>query len=907
MDKKYSVDDILSEVRRKKEQNKPAGNTPYVGQEQSAYRAPRPSIEQPQAPRRTHLEHTPPRQEPDPIEVSDEPMLIGQERASDIASFFSQRDEEQLEGAKVRLSRKEKQQQERDNKRRALNEEIHKARQEPPVRAKAPKEAPAPEEGGLFARMGQYDPQNPDKISLFSKLSAPGEDEREEEFAAQQPVYTQPLPTQPSPLQGLEFGDDEEPQEVLDTPSAPEQPQPDAEETPKESPGFFADSSGFTLEQPRFDISTPASSAHEPKEGFQVDTDLAPGDATRLNMAFAQRQRQARMQEEENEPSRMEKVKKSALFSNEEAGDEEPQRPQSDSIDEYSSPQDAKSILVDLNSLRSSIVLRLILSLVGFGFLAYISLAGALQLPVLSMLERATEPVIFMVANIIVLFVMMVVNMQAIFGGIASLFKLKANADSFTALTTLAVFIQLLVMLFSPDRVAKNQLEVFPAIAAGAMLLNACGKLLMVNRMLRNFKFVSSDKTKYSAQKIEDEAFAWELCRGLNIDDAQVLVSRPAKFLTNFLEYSYSEDPVDAIARLLAPIGVCGALLVAVFSYFIYGNAFASVTAFATVICAFCPLASVIAGNLPLSKVSKTLRRYGAVLPGAKSLEDHAGTNAVVVSAQDLFPEGTLVLHGIKTFGSSRIDEAILDAASVILNTGGTLADIFNQVIVGKQDMLRPVDTLVYEDMMGVSAWVDQKRVLIGNRDLMRHHGIDAPTKDYEARYRKDGRDLIYLTNSGEIAAMFVVSYTAREDIGDALYYLQREGVSLIVNTTDCNVTAEKIAQVFDVDPQMIQIMPGKLHSEYAPLITPKARASSSLCHLGSFTAFARGVILAIRARKVYTLTSVLVIAAAAIGYAGCAFFTFISGLSHLNLAVLLLYQVIWSLILVIAPNIKRL
>lgn len=126
---------------------------------------------------------------------------------------------------------------------------------------------------------------------------------------------------------------------------------------------------------------------------------------------------------------------------------------------------------------------------------------------------------------------------------------------------------------------------------------------------------------------------------------------------------------------------------------------------------------------------------------------------------------------------------------------------------------------------------------------------------------------------------MFVVSYTAREDIGDALYYLQREGVSLVVNTTDCNVTAEKIAQVFDVDPKMIQIMPGKLHSDYAPMISPKARASSSLSHMGNFTSFARGVISAIRARKVYTLTSVLVIAAAAVGYAGCAFFTFISGL----------------------------
>lgn len=104
---------------------------------------------------------------------------------------------------------------------------------------------------------------------------------------------------------------------------------------------FSPDATGYTLEQTRIDISASLNKRKEQKDGFQVNTDLAPGDATRLNMAFAQRQRQARarMLEEEKEPSRVEKVKKSALFSNEEAGDEEPQRPQSDSIDEYNSPQ----------------------------------------------------------------------------------------------------------------------------------------------------------------------------------------------------------------------------------------------------------------------------------------------------------------------------------------------------------------------------------------------------------------------------------------------------------------------------------------------------------------------------------------------------------------------------------------
>lgn len=45
----------------------------------------------------------------------------------------------------------------------------------------------------------------------------------------------------------------------------------------------------------------------------------------------------------------------------------------------------------------------------------------------------------------------------------------------------------------------------------------------------------------------------------------------------------------------------------------------------------------------------------------------------------------------------------------------------------------------MYEEGMGLSAWVDGKRVLIGNSALMRHHEIYTPSADYEAKYRVGG------------------------------------------------------------------------------------------------------------------------------------------------------------------------
>lgn len=117
--------------------------------------------------------------------------------------------------------------------------------------------------------------------------------------------------------------------------------------------------------------------------------------------------------------------------------------------------------------------------------------------------------------------------------------------------------------------------------------------------------------------------------------------------------------------------------------------------------------------------------------------------------AQDLFPSESVLLHGIKTFSGARIDEALLEAAAVSIAAGGPLAGVFRRVIENKTDMLPPVDTLVYEQDMGLSGWVGGRRVLVGNRRLLENHGVDVPSRDYENRYAKDGRQLVYLSTAG--------------------------------------------------------------------------------------------------------------------------------------------------------------
>ena len=88
----------------------------------------------------------------------------------------------------------------------------------------------------------------------------------------------------------------------------------------------------------------------------------------------------------------------------------------------------------------------------------------------------------------------------------------------------------------------------------------------------------------------------------------------------------------------------------------------------------------------------KKLSRHSAVLLGYEAVQQFGNLNAVLTSAHDLFPKGTVVLQGMKSFSHYSIDHAIIDAASVLNASNSILRDMFMEVLLGREDLLKPVE-----------------------------------------------------------------------------------------------------------------------------------------------------------------------------------------------------------------------
>ena len=103
---------------------------------------------------------------------------------------------------------------------------------------------------------------------------------------------------------------------------------------------------------------------------------------------------------------------------------------------------------------------------------------------------------------------------------------------------------------------------------------------------------------------------------------------------------------------------------------------------------------------------------------------------------------------------------------------------------------------------------------------------MDVPSLDYEARYAKDGRRLVYLSVAGQLSAMYVVSYLADPEIQDALQDLCRSHITLLVRSCDPNITTTELCEDFGLDEYYVDVLPAAAGRAYMKLAE---RASDSM------------------------------------------------------------------------------
>ncbi len=436
----------------------------------------------------------------------------------------------------------------------------------------------------------------------------------------------------------------------------------------------------------------------------------------------------------------------------------------------------------------------------------------------------AMEPVSYLILHLVLFAVLLVAGWKEWSVGLKALFaKRQVTAEGVVAAASFLTVVHTALLGLNTSGVADGSCPLLTGLAGLGLLVLQITHRLEVTRQSRDLAVIAAAGDKLAVRRITDGATAEEIGRpAVALGMPRVAYFRRTESVEGYAENGQGFEPSVGLLRWYAPVTL-GISLLAALTYLLLNGFTAwifAVTLFCSMVLVSAPVVVLLSVRATLFAASARARRHRTVTAGYRAVETYGTMHAVALDAMDLFPESSVLLHGIKTFSGTRIDEAILDAASVSVRAGGPLSHAFRRMIVGKVDMLHEVDTLVYEQDMGLSGWISGRRILIGNRKLLDNHGIDIPSRDYEERYAKNGRQLVYLSIAGELSAMFVISYTADPVVKQVLKSLTERKITLLVRTCDQNISEALLTSVFELDGFYVELLGAPAGRSFESLVS---------------------------------------------------------------------------------------
>ena len=485
-------------------------------------------------------------------------------------------------------------------------------------------------------------------------------------------------------------------------------------------------------------------------------------------------------------------------------------------------------------------------------------------------------------------------------------FKIKKHINFDFAISALnvAILVHTAALLINNSLWIDNG-TLLASFGAFSLTMSSLGKSKMLKRAIDNFKFITSSREKYTVENITNNIDAEKICRGLVSEEPIIKTSVKTDFPTNFLEISYKNEPANKVAGTVLPI----ALLLNIILFVAVGIIDNFNSAFNMLLCGLSvslPCCSLFLTNSTLCDVSNALRDYGSRVCGYEGAAMAYNANTMVLEAADLFSKNSCEMHGIKTFDNAKVDDAILQAAAVMIQTKSPVAHVFDDVIIGKQSILPKVEKISYEDKMGTSAWIYNKKILVGNRAMLKNHGVSVPSESFEKKHSIRGRKVLYLSVDGKLTAMFVFSYSANPDLKRELKKLEKSGITIIVKSTDPHINEKSIAKLFNLPEGFIRVMNSSsamVYEKYSNMHVEKSPAY--VVHNGS----ALGFVSAMRAAEIIVsqrkLIKFLCFFGSALGFAAIALLSLLGAYSQISAVSIILFHLIWNLFVLMISKLR--
>ncbi len=476
------------------------------------------------------------------------------------------------------------------------------------------------------------------------------------------------------------------------------------------------------------------------------------------------------------------------------------------------------------------------------------------------------------------------------FLSLRGIFKKRSDADVPAALS--AVF----VLIYAIMGILKGEIVTDLCLLCGISLtFRAIGMFQKYSYLLSNLKQISVTSPKKAVTLLNDQTVTFAMAKNSIQGDTLIASPKLSNRIDDYMKFSTYEAFLNGKASIIT---VASLLLsvIAFFATYKYSDTLFYAFYAAAVIQCFTSLPSIfLIDNLPLYSAAKRLNRGGAMIAGKAGAENIELANAVVLNSDDLFPTGTVTLHDMKVLSPNDMAETILHAAALTKALQSPLYPVF-MGIAGDESILPESDTVKYEERMGISGWVDNRLLFIGNRTIMEAHGITVPDIETDHKILRSGYFPIYVANEDTAVALLSVKYSVNPTVSKELRRLTQIGVTILVNNTDPNLSNEMICDYLGLYDDSVMVMTTAGSNMYKNISNNTDRISAAAAYRGRHISLVKIINTASRIRRSNTLLTVMYIISAVLGILMFAYSSVTSANTIISGFTVLLYGIVSSI-----------
>ncbi len=483
---------------------------------------------------------------------------------------------------------------------------------------------------------------------------------------------------------------------------------------------------------------------------------------------------------------------------------------------------------------------------------------------------------------------------------------LKFRAESAAVICTAVAVIQNIALMINPSYISEGTVGVYNFLPAVMLLFIRLGDLQMVRHIRGNMKFVSERKQLAAAVMVDDEELAEDVSGGQISGEARLCAPHRTDAVVGVVEASSKESDADNSVGKLFIGAAAAALLIALVSAVWRGASVGvALSVFTAALCAGTPLMSIFVTVLPLTRINRRLNRKGGAILNFDAAVTIAEANGIVVSDTDVFPDKSIILHGMSLFNNAPMDGVIADTVSVLNAAGGALGKVFEGSVADKS-ILREIDSIEYVDEMGVVCRSQGRELLLGSRDFMKAYQIPVPSSAYESKVSGGDRHVFYLAADMQLCAMYVVTYGIADVAKRRLRRAEDSGLTLLIATKDTNVTKEILSNRMKLSNATVKVISARaldrLERRYK-----KARSLPAGVVVGDdCCALPEAAVCASKLKGSVAFNIAALIASAVIGLIFVAVFSFAATPSAIEAWKILIYALFWTLpVLVLSSSHK--